>query len=389
MKIRSLLSAMLLLVASISWAQNDNCNGTLTDNIEIDGGTPFVNGYTYNFFTVGDEVTATFTLLDTVVGLVGIYQTFNPDFSETTVVPDGGSQTVSATFPGFSPGDTFSMRMQFNFAGGFSRGDTLTYVVGDNCGFTPPQPLALPIDFENEAVDYAFENFAGGVSSVIPNPDASGENTSATVAQMVKNTGEVFGGSVLVLEDPIDFSTNKLFQMKVWSPRVGARVLLKVENAGNPGIFFEKEDTSTVANAWETLSFDYNAINLANEYSRIVLIWDLGVVGDGSSNFTFYYDDIELVMGGMEIEQVALPIDFESATLDYGLTDFGGNVSSIVADPEDAGNTVVQTIRTAGSQVFAGTTVGQPLGLENPVPFDFDNTGMTARVWSPEAGVIV
>ncbi len=389
MKIRSLLSAMLLLVASIGWAQNDNCNGTLTDNIEIDGGTPFVNGYTYNFFTVGDEVTATFTLLDPVVGLVGIYQTFNPDFSETVVVPDGGSQTVSATFPGFSPGDTFSMIMQFNFAGGFSRGDTLTYVVGDNCGFTPPEPLALPIDFENEAVDYAFENFAGGVSSVIPNPDASGENTSATVAQMVKNTGEVFGGSVLVLEDPIDFSTNKLFQMKVWSPRVGARVLLKVENAGNPGIFFEKEDTSTVANAWETLSFDYNAINVANEYSRIVLIWDLGVVGDGSSNFTFYYDDIELVMGGMEIEQVALPIDFESATLDYGLTDFGGNVSSIVADPEDAGNTVVQTIRTAGSQVFAGTTVGQPLGLENPVPFDFDNTGMSARVWSPEAGVIV
>lgn len=390
MKIRSLFTAMLLLVASVSWAQNDNCDGTLTDNVEIDGGAPFVNGYTYNFFTVGDEVTATFELLDEVEGLVGFYQTLNPDFAETgPVFPEPGTQIVSETFSGFSPGDEFKMRIKFSYAGDFSTGDTLTYIVGDNCGFEPPEPLELPITFENEAVDYAFENFAGGVSSVIPNPDQSGENTSATVAQMVKETGEVFGGSVLELDEPIDFSTNKLFQMKVWSPRVGARVLLKVENAGNPGIFFEKEDTSTVANQWETLSFDYNGINEINEYSRIVLIWDLGVVGDGSPNFTFFYDDIELIEGGTVLPQVDLPIDFEDGTLDYGLTDFGGTVSSIVTDPEDAGNTVVQTVRTAGSQVFAGTTIGQPLGLENPVPFDFDNTGMSARVWSPEAGVIV
>jgi len=112
---------MLLLVASISWAQNDNCNGTLTDNVEIDGGEPFELGYTYNFFTVGDEVTATFTLLDTVAGLVGFYQTLNPDFAETgPVFPEPGTQTVSESFSGFSDGDTFTMRIKFNFAGGFS-----------------------------------------------------------------------------------------------------------------------------------------------------------------------------------------------------------------------------------------------------------------------------
>ena len=390
MKIRSIFTAMLLLVASISWAQNDNCNGTLTDNVEIDGGEPFELGYTYNFFTVGDEVTATFTLLDTVAGLVGFYQTLNPDFAETgPVFPEPGTQTVSESFSGFSNGDTFTMRIKFNFAGGFSTGDTLTYTVGDNCGITPPEPLELPITFENPNVDYTFDNFAGGVSTLIPNPDVSGENTSATVAEMVKETGDVFGGTAIVLDDPIDFSENKLFQMKVRSPRVGARVLLKVENILNPGVFFEAEDTSTVANEWETLSFDYNAINAGLEYSKIVLIWDNGVVGDGSANFTFQYDDIELISGGMEVQQIDLPITFEDGTLDYGLTDFGGNVSSIVVDPEDAGNTVVQTVRTAGAAVFAGTTVGQPLGLENPVPFDFDNTGMSARVWSPEAGVTV
>ncbi|MCZ4407213.1 T9SS type A sorting domain-containing protein [Cryomorphaceae bacterium 1068] len=390
MKIRSLLSAMLLLVASFSWAQNTECSGTLTANNAIDGGTPFVNGYNYNFSTSGGVVTATFELLDPQIGLVGIFQTFNPDFSETTVVAMGGSQEVSADFPGFTDGDTFTCRIQWNFAGGFSRGEELTYTVGENCGIIPPDPVVLPVDFESTTADYAFENFAGGFSSVIPNPTPSGINTSATVAQMVKGPGDVFGGSVLPLDSPIDFSENKLFKMKVYSPRSGARVLLKVENASNSGIFFEKEDTSTVANEWETLEFDFSAINTGNEYSRIVLIWDLGVVGDGTPNFTFQFDDIELVMSDIEPpSQVALPIDFEDETLDYGLTDFGGTVSSIVADPEDAGNTAVQTIRTAGAAVFAGTTVGQPLGLEEPIPFDFDNTGMSARVWSPEAGVIV
>jgi hypothetical protein len=206
---------------------------------------------------------------------------------------------------------------------------------------------------------------------------------------MVKGEGDVFGGSTLFLDDPIDFSENKLFQMKVWSPRVGARVLLKVENALNPGVFFEVEGTSTVASTWETLEFDFNSINAGLEYSKITLIWDLGVVGDGSANFTFYFDDIELVMGGMEVQQIDLPITFEDGTLDYGLTDFAGNTSSIVIDPEDAGNTVVQVVRGAGSAPFAGTTVGQPLGLENPIPFDFDNTGMSVRVWSPEAGIPV
>ncbi|MCA1761930.1 MAG: hypothetical protein LC664_02875 [Flavobacteriales bacterium] len=390
MKFKSLFTAILLLVASISWAQNDNCTGTLTDNVEVDGGTPFVNGYTYYFYTVGDEVTATFTLLDEVDGLVAFYQTLNPEFEESgPFFPEPGTQTVTASFPGFSDGEAFSMRIKFSFAGGFSTGDTLTYTVGDNCGIEPPQPLELPIDFESTAVDYSFDNFAGGVSTVVPNPDPSGENTSETVAEMVKEPGDVFGGSTLALDDPIDFSENKLFQMKVRSPRVGARVLLKVENALNPGIFFEKEDTSTVANEWETLSFDFNAINTADEYSKITLIWDNGEVGDGSDNFTFQYDEIELVMGGMEVQQVALPITFEDGTLDYGLTDFAGNISSLVTDPEDTENTVVQTVRGEGSATFAGTTVGQPSGLEDPIPFDFDNTGMSVRVWSPEVGIPV
>ena len=62
--------------------------------------------------------------------------------------------------------------------------------------------------------------------------------------------------------------------MKVYSPRVGAKVLLKVENAGNGAIAFERERTTTVANAWEEIGFDFSTINTANVYNNIVLIFE-------------------------------------------------------------------------------------------------------------------
>jgi hypothetical protein len=82
--------------------------------------------------------------------------------------------------------------------------------------------------------------------------------------------------------------------MKVFSPRVGAKVLFKVENATDASKNYEKEVLTTVANAWEELTFDYSAINTANVYSHVVLIFDNGTAGDGSANFTFLFDDITL-----------------------------------------------------------------------------------------------
>ena len=82
--------------------------------------------------------------------------------------------------------------------------------------------------------------------------------------------------------------------MKVYSPRVGAKVYLKLENQSNGAIFFEKEVTTTTANTWELLTFDCSTINTANTYQKIVLILDNGTVGNGTANYTIYFDDITL-----------------------------------------------------------------------------------------------
>ncbi len=251
------------------------------------------------------------------------------------------------------------------------------------------QNLALPIDFESTTVPYTFDNFNGGMSTVIANPQQTGTNTSANVAQMIKSAGEVWGGSFLTLTDPIDFSAGRTIKMMVHSPRVGARVLLKIEHLTDGAIFSQLEDTLTTANTWEELSFDFRWIDVNQAYSKIVLIFDFGVMGDGSSNFTFLFDDIRLVDEGPYPTRTDLPITFEDPDVDYTLTAFEGNYATLSTDPNGSSNKVAKTVKRPGATPSAGTTVGTIGGLLNPIPITAAETRMNVRVYTPRAGIPV
>jgi len=235
------------------------------------------------------------------------------------------------------------------------------------------QAPSLPIDFESSSTVYTFNDFEGGVGSVIANPDASGLNTSAMVGSMVKNTGQDFGGTTLPLIGDIDFAGNNAFKMKVWSNAVGRRVLFKLEGPTPTEIFAE----TTVANQWEELTF--SAAGLTDlSFNAITIIYRLGEVGDGSADFTMYFDDIELTtttpMG------VSVPVDFESTTLTYSFADFAGGVGSVIPNPAAGGaNTsanVGQVVKFAG-EVFGGSTLS--LGI----PTDFGtNNGIKMMVFA-------
>ena len=82
--------------------------------------------------------------------------------------------------------------------------------------------------------------------------------------------------------------------MKVWSPAVGKTVKFKFDYGLGDGSGIEVDAVTTVANGWEELTFDYSAINTANSYDRIVMIFELGTPGDGTANFTFLMDDLRL-----------------------------------------------------------------------------------------------
>ena len=269
--------------------------------------------------------------------------------------------------------------------------DDVKFVPGGGISIAPQ----LPLTFQATNVNYTFTNFDGGNTTVVNNPDATGINTSTKVAKMVKGAGQVWAGSWIAMNAPIDFSIKRLFKVKVHAPRAGAKLLLKVENATDASIHFEKEATITTANSWEELSFDFNDIDINNEYQKLVFIFDNGTAGDGSANFTYYFDDVQLVIGGGSgpiLSQMDLPLSFDDAIVNYGLIGFNGaEQSTIVTDPTLSTNKVAKVIRSATAGADAGTTISASagLGFANKVPFTTTRTRMTVRVWSPEAGATI
>ncbi|MBE0637450.1 MAG: hypothetical protein IH598_02915 [Bacteroidales bacterium] len=244
-------------------------------------------------------------------------------------------------------------------------------------------PVNLPINFESFTVNYAFLDFGGNTATVIDNPDQSGINTSARVAKAVKGAGaEIWAGSLLILETPIDFSTNKLFKLKVWSPKSGAVVKLKVENLDSGEIAFEADATTSTSNSWEELEYDFSAIDVSQTYQKIVFFFDFGNVGDDA---TYYFDDVKLVAGSAPS---TLPIqNFEGEPPAFIAF---GNIADIeiLANPDPSGlnttATVAKLTKTSGAETWAGAF------FEHTQVLDLENyKTMKVATWSPVSGIVV
>jgi hypothetical protein len=328
------------------------------------------------------ETEATFT------GAANTWQTLEFNFNNQ----------ATGTAP-FNPAFTFNKAsIFFNFGvTGATAGERIYYFDDVKFGGSGAAPLlpVLPLDFESASINYTFTDFDGGATTKIANTQINGINTSATVAKMVKNAGQVWGGSWIQLAGPIDFSVNKTFKVKVFSPRVGAKLLLKVENATDGNINFEKEATTTVANSWEDLTFDYSTISTTNQYSKLVFIFDLGTMGNGTANYTWLFDDVRLITAAPVLTQMNLPVTFDATTVNYGLVGFGGaEQSTIVTDPTLATNKVAKVIKTNTAELWAGTTITAlsgvtQTGFGSNIPFTFCSTKMSVRVWSPHSGIKV
>ena len=89
------------------------------------------------------------------------------------------------------------------------------------------------------------------------------------------------------------------------------------------------------------------------------------------------------------LSQIDLPVTFESAAVNYTMTDFGGNTATVVVDPTDPTNMVAEVIKGASAQLWAGTTVSTPSGLASAIPFTATDSVMSVRVWSPDANIPV
>jgi len=305
----------------------------------------------------------------------GYEVTFGED-ADQTPTPFMEGESVAYTY---SSTGTFSVRV-VAFAGSTATVESTTDVVVEN-------PITLPVDFESQTIDYASAStsFGGAFTSLIDNPDPSGINTSATVAQFFKEPGaEVYAGGILELGSPIDFTEFQSISIKSWSPAAGLTVKLKLENGTDPNISAEIDAITTAVNTWEVLNFDFTGFT-DQEYSKLVIFFDFGNPGTGT---TFYFDDIEQSDGIDDGDGIALPIDFELPAASYTFLGFEGADSTIEMNPDMSGentsNTVMQTIKTQGSVFYAGTFVDVDTAV------DFSQTGkIGVTTWSPKANIPV
>jgi hypothetical protein len=243
--------------------------------------------------------------------------------------------------------------------------------------------LELPLTFENGNLAYNWIGFGRADVGIVDNPYAAGKNPSARVGALTKTDGsEVWAGASLQLPDPVDFGIASRFSVRVWSPKSGIPVLFKLENAGDGGIFVETTATTTVADEWETLTFDLSEQDLSREYSKVVLFFDFGTAGDGS---TYYFDDIRYDDG---TEALELPVTFESAGLEYAFANFGGANSEVADNPAPGGiNTsdrVGKLTKSDNAEVWGGSF----LTLDEPINWDGPQS-VAVKVLVPEAATVV
>ncbi len=247
----------------------------------------------------------------------------------------------------------------------------------------PSSVMTLMIeDFEGTPPTFTeFGNIAP--IQVVANPDLTG-NTTNKVAQLTKTAGsETWAGAFFEVSSPLDFNSYSKISMQVWSPKAGAVVKMKLENSDS-SVTTEVDQVTSVANGWETLTYDFSAAPIA-DYVRIVAFFDFGNAGD---DVVYYYDEIQLINDGGSSSgtQIDLPVDFESSTVDYTLTDFGDNSSSVIVDPTNASNMVAKVTKLITATTWAGTTIGTDTGFASNIPITLTNSKMSVKVWSPDTG---
>jgi Bacterial Ig-like domain len=270
-----------------------------------------------------------------------------------------------------------------------------------------PPPVVVvgggTINFD-EATAPVFTGFGGAEDSGVVADPAGGTNK---VGRVTKNaTAEVWAGATVsnlagTTIAPVGFTAaNKKITARVWSPNAGIPVRLKVENAADGSKSVETEALTTVANAWEVLTFDFAAnaggtpaLDLAVTYNKMSFFFNFGQSGvQAGGAKTYYFDDVTYTVANVSTPSGGtLPVTFDAASVTYTLTGFGGaEDATVAADPVIATNNVAKVVKSATAELWAGATISTGANQSiATVPFTATARTMTLRVWSPRSGIAI
>jgi hypothetical protein len=243
-----------------------------------------------------------------------------------------------------------------------------------------------PIDFETGGYGAAwtwtvFENNTNPPVGIIPNPDPTGINTSATVAKFTAlQAGNPWAGceSAHGSTDLGSFvldTTNSLIKIMVWKPVISDVGIKLVAPTG--WALPEIKVANTQTNQWEELTFDFSAYSnppvTEGAYDQIVVFPDFNLAGRTQDNIV-YFDNITFnpQTAVMSEPATAAPTPpardsgdvvsiYSHAYTNVAGTDFFPNwgQSTIVSFPQIQGN---ETMKYANFN-YQGTQFAAPLDV--------------------------
>ncbi len=223
--------------------------------------------------------------------------------------------------------------------------------------------------------------------TVVPNPDPTGINTSATVAKFKRDKdGVPWGGFWCPLPTPVDVTVNKYVHIKVWKPRISV-IKFKLEGGAAGTLEIESMNAQTVTNGWEDIVFDFSS--KTGTYPTIVFMPDYSDPVNLTEDIIIYFDDIVVNNDPTPNSAAAYVIEsYEHIPLNLML---GGaedlSTMTIVANPDPSGiNTSANVCK------FMRDKDGVPWGgfwSNLPMPVDVtDNKYVHVKVWKPRISPI-
>ena len=188
------------------------------------------------------------------------------------------------------------------------------------------------VNFNSVVADYGLIDFGGTSSSVVADPSDSANTVISVVKGSNTEPSEAWAGTTLLTGKvfyPLT-ATNTGITVRVWSPEVGTQVKLKLEESGENPASVETDAVTTVAKAWETLTFDFNnhspgtdALDLSKVFDTLIVYFNYDVSGSGE---TYYFDDIRFIG--------PVPVNVTSADLigNWKLAPIEGAMKSVPAE---------------------------------------------------------
>ncbi|MBN8683255.1 MAG: T9SS type A sorting domain-containing protein [Chitinophagales bacterium] len=262
-----------------------------------------------------------------------------------------------------------------------------SFVLGDNATYYFD-------DIRAEKAETCYETFEGpsGINWIalngtyngaIANPDATGLNTSATVASYSNNPASDYNFAFgTITAGPINLSTYNQFHLNVWVPEP-TEVLFKLEGTGQA---LEKTKYVAVGGAWQTLTFDMSGAAAFNTINKILIVFAPGKTGNDK---TYYFDNI-----------CATPNACVGATTNPEMLDdyecnrnaaYTGDwrFFSVVKNPAPSGDNNSTKVGRFEDPVGAGSE-WSALVIASANPFDLSTRNQfRLKVWAPKTGTLL